>query len=98
MERETWQVDKILRRYEDDVPPIKQRLSDGEDRLLVAEVLALRSELDEARKALERLASVEAFTTPFMRRDNAEGLELVARIDFAERAAAIRQKGESDEG
>ena len=43
-------------------------------------------------EALEKIAGGEAFTGPFTSRDNAEGLELKARIDYA-RAALAKAKG-----
>jgi len=50
-------------------------------------------ERDQARKALERLGSSEVFTIPFMIKDNSEGKELLARIDFAR--SALVDNGES---
>lgn len=95
-------VNKILRRYEEDVPPIKQRLWDGEDRLLLAEIESLRSdnarlakELEEARKALEPF-SVYADLYFDGAQDSLavcdESSDFVATLGDFRRAAAIRHK------
>ncbi|WP_150131651.1 hypothetical protein [Rhizobium leguminosarum] len=52
----------------------------------------------ELVKALERLASMEGMTGSFYRKDNAEGLELLARIKFAEAALSQYRKGSEDNG
>ena len=46
----------------------------------------LQAQLTAARDALERLGLSETMTLPFMPKDNSEGRELLARIDYARRA------------
>lgn len=53
-------VAKIVRRYADDVPPVKQFLHDGEDRLLVDYVSALRAQGGvRVKGALSQLSAIE---------------------------------------
>ncbi|MCY1741203.1 hypothetical protein [Ensifer sp. SL37] len=55
-------------------------------RLSPDRIRAIAAYVEQLEKALERLASTEAFTVPFFRRDNPEGRELLARIEFARAA------------
>lgn len=53
----------------------------------VAAALATKdADIEKLKAALERIASSEAMTTSFYRRDNDEGKELLARMLFAEDA------------
>jgi hypothetical protein len=55
-----WWAAKIVRRYEHDVPAVKQRLWPGEDWILIAEVRRLRAAFpilaEEADDALRRIS------------------------------------------
>jgi hypothetical protein len=52
---------------------------------------SLIAERDALREVLGRLGSSEAMTASFVRRYNQEGLELLARIEYAR--AALNRKG-----
>lgn len=54
---------KILRRYEPDVPEVKQFLRPGEDRVLLARISSLSSELEKAREALKPFAERQFHAT-----------------------------------
>jgi len=53
-----------------------------------ANIRALLDHVSELERALTRLGSMEGFTSSFAVRDNNEGIELKARIDFARSALA----------
>lgn len=57
-------------------------------------IIDMGAELERYHHAIERLGSLETMTNPFARRDNEEGMELLARIEFARAALTLNTDGD----